>query len=245
MDTSLDHCALIAADSAALADAAEANLGAPVEHCPGWTVADLVRHVRHVHWFWGTIVERKLEDPEQVGTAPEPAEADLIEAFRRGAFRLVEILGAADPTTPVWTWSSQHDAGFVIRHQVQEAAVHRWDAQHAAGCETPIDPAAAADAVDEFLTFSLPEPGDPNRESQQLLAADLILATTDTGQAWTIRDGAVHGTLTAAPGTGDGVRIEATASDLLLWLYRRIDLPASGPDATAVLERFRALTSSG
>ena len=147
-----------------------------------------------MHWFWGAIVERKLTDPEQVSTAPEPAEADLIEAFRRGARRLVEILAAADPTTPVWTWSSQHDVGFVIRHQVQECAVHRWDAQHAAGRETPIDRAAAADAVDEFLTFSLPEPGDPNRESQQLLAADLILATTDTGQAWTIRDGAVHGT---------------------------------------------------
>ena len=243
MDTTLDHCALIAADSAALAEAAEGNLGATVEHCPGWTVADLVRHVLRVHWFWGTIVERKLTDEEQVGMAPEPAEDDLVEAFRRGALRLVEILGAADPTTPVWTWSSQHDAGFVIRHQVQEAAVHRWDAQHAAGSETPIDPAAAADAVDEFLTFSLPEPGDPNRESQQLLAADLILATTETDRAWTIRDGDVHGTLTAEPGAGSGASVTGTASDLLLWLYRRIDLPASGPEAAAVLGRFRALTS--
>ena len=243
MDTTLDHCALIAADSAALADAAEANLGATVEHCPGWTVADLVRHVLHVHWFWGTIVERKLTDEEQVGTAPEPAEADLIEAFRRGARRIVEILAAADPTTPVWTWSSQHDVGFVIRHQVQEAAVHRWDAQHAAGRETPIDRAAAADAVDEFLTFSLPEPGDPNRESQQLLAADLILATTDTDQAWTIRDGDVHGTVIATPGATTGARVTGTASDLLLWLYERIDLPADGPDAAAVLGRFHALTS--
>lgn len=204
MDTTLDHCALIAADSAALADAAEGNLGATVEHCPGWTVADLVRHVLHVHWFWGTIVEHRLTDAQQVGAPPEPAEADLIEAFRRGAQRLVETFAAADPTTPVWTWSNQHDTAFVIRHQVPEAAVHRWDAQHAAGRETPIDPAAATDAVQEFLTFSLPEPGDPNRDSQQLLAADLTLASTDTGQAWTIRDGAVHGTLTANPARATG-----------------------------------------
>ncbi len=54
----LDFTAEIALQSAALAEAAEGNLAAPVEHCPGWTVADLVRHVYEVHWFWGTIVDR-------------------------------------------------------------------------------------------------------------------------------------------------------------------------------------------
>ena len=47
----------------------------------------------------------------------------------------------------------------------------------------------------------------------------------------------------ATPGAATGVRVDGTASDLLLWLYRRIDLTASGPDAAAVLGRFRALTS--
>ena len=62
----LDHCALIAADSAALADAAAGNLDAKVENCPEWTVADLVRHVCDVHAFWGQIVERRLADPDDV-----------------------------------------------------------------------------------------------------------------------------------------------------------------------------------
>jgi uncharacterized protein (TIGR03083 family) len=151
----LDHCALIAADSAGLADAAEGNLATPVEYCPGWSVADLVRHVWDVHAFWGQLVERRLADPDDYVAPPEPADEVLLDTFRAGAIRLVETLRAADPATPVWTWASQHDAAFVIRHQVQEAAVHRWDAEHAAGRSFVIDRAAAVDSIDEFLAVSL------------------------------------------------------------------------------------------
>ena len=31
------------------------HLERPVEHCPGWNVADLVWHLTEVHWFWSTI----------------------------------------------------------------------------------------------------------------------------------------------------------------------------------------------
>jgi uncharacterized protein (TIGR03083 family) len=99
----LDHCALIAADSAGLADAAEANLSAPVEHCPGWTVADLVRHVWEVHAFWGQVVERRLGDHSEFVEPPAPSDDQLIGAFRTGARRLVDILAAAEPATPVWS----------------------------------------------------------------------------------------------------------------------------------------------
>jgi uncharacterized protein (TIGR03083 family) len=210
----LDYCALIAADSAGLADAAEGNLSAPVEHCPGWTVADLVRHVWEVHAFWGQIVERRLGDHSEFVEPPAPSDDELIDAFRSGADRLVEVLAAADPATPVWTWASQQDAGFVIRHQVQEAAVHRWDAEHAAGRSFSIDRAAAADAVDEFLQFSL-GPADAG------LDAPLALVATDSAVAWTVRP-AEDGAPAVAPGiAADAAQIRGPASDLLLWIYGR------------------------
>ena len=50
----------------ALADAAEGNFDTDVIKCPGWTVADLVWHVRGVHYFWGSIVDGLLADPDTV-----------------------------------------------------------------------------------------------------------------------------------------------------------------------------------
>ena len=71
------------------------------------------------------------------------------------------MLGAADPAARVWTWApAQQDAGFVIRHQVQEAVGHHWDAAHAAGRAVRISPAVGADAVDEFLHFSVSNADD-------------------------------------------------------------------------------------
>jgi uncharacterized protein (TIGR03083 family) len=211
----LDHCALIAADCAGLADAAEGNLDARVEFCPGWSVADLVRHVWDVHAFWAQIVARRLADPGDYVAPPEPSDDDLIATFRAGATRLVEILRATDPATAVWTWARQHDAGFVRRHQVQEAAVHRWDAERAAGHSFAIDRDGAVDAVDEFLTVSL----SPKPKTE--LTAPVALVATDAEVAWTVRPGA-GGVLTPVAGIDDdATQVRATASDLLLWLYRR------------------------
>ncbi|MDT4996991.1 MAG: hypothetical protein QOD45_1059 [Pseudonocardiales bacterium] len=254
---SLDYCSLIAADSAAFADAVEAgDRDAPVEHCPGWSLLDLARHLWGVQYFWAEIVARGLTDPDDVAAldeTPHPPDDELIAALRPNSEWLVEILRAADPATPCWTWSTQHNVGFVQRHQVQEAAVHRWDAQNAAGAAQPIESAAALDAIEEFLTFSVstnpaaaPDPpGEP-------LGAPLVLRATDaTGVAgvpagFTIADGNAPGTVQVSPGvavTPAGARIvEDTASDVLLWLYQRVALTPTGPEsAKDVVSRFRAV----
>ncbi len=56
--------------SAGFADATRDHLDARVEHCPGWSVADLVWHLTEVHWFWGTIVEERLDAPPARVPAP-------------------------------------------------------------------------------------------------------------------------------------------------------------------------------
>ena len=231
----LDPLARISADSAGLADAATGNLGAPVEYCPGWSVADLVWHVRGVHHFWGEIVEHRMDDPTGVVRLERPAQDALIEQFRVGARRLVSILAATDPAAPVWTWAPQHDAAFVIRHQVQEAAVHRWDAEHAAGRTFAIDLPAAIDSIEEFLSYST------DVSDAMPLGAPILVEATDADAAWTVDDaagGAVgwrRGQLAAPAAT-----LRGSAGDLLLWLYGRIPDKTTAIGDMPLLGRFRS-----
>jgi uncharacterized protein (TIGR03083 family) len=219
---SFDALSLIRSESHGLADAAVGNLAAPVEHCPGWAVSDLVRHVYNVHAFWGQIVERRLADPEQVHRPEDVSDDILIDVYRSGVDRFVDVLRAADPEAPVWTWSDQHDVAFVVRHQVQEAAVHRWDAENARGSASALEPEPAADAIEEFLACSL---GAADPEAP-LLRQPLTLVATDVDAAWTLHPAGRR--LDVRPGLVDGTRLSGTAFDLLLLLYRRRDVTDVG-----------------
>ena len=252
-----DPLAEIAEHSAGLARAAEANLDAPVEHCPGWTVADLVWHVTEVQWFWAKVVAELPTEPPPDEDAPErPEQGQLIARFSVGAEHLVRVLAAADPAAACWTWAPTHqNAGFVLRHQVQEAAVHHWDAEHAAGRDIALGTAMSADAVEEFLTHSMCTVHDPAEDSRSSLDGALVLAAGDAGLEWTVTDDRLPATVTfstTAAGTAGGsapvaARITGTASDLLLWLYGRVRLPvtagsAGQPAAEELVARFRALS---
>jgi len=238
-------CVAIAEDSAGLADVAGDNLDARIEHCPDWSVADLVAHVTDVHWFWGTIVDERLAAPPDDSRRPARAPDDqLLAAFLAGAERLVMVLRDADPGDAVWTWAPGFQTvGFVTRHQVQEAAVHHWDAANAAGRQLVIDPGVAADAVDEFLTVSVSSDADPAEPPRPALDGSFILRCTDIDAGWRVTDGQAEGTVAATSVAPDepGPALAASASDLLLWLYRRVTL-APGAVGSDVLDRFRALT---
>jgi uncharacterized protein (TIGR03083 family) len=254
MTTSVDPMALSTADclaaiekhSALFAEAAHGNLAAAVEHCPGWTVADLVWHLTEVHWFWGTIAHENLASPPDESRSPDrPEEAHLVPTFEQGARRLVEILGAADQTAPCWTWfPPQQDVAFITRHQVQEAAVHTWDAVNAAGGRLEIDPRTATDCVDEFLTTSLADESDAESGTLAPFDGALAFSATDTGEAWTVTDGPVPGSLAMRRGRQDGVpSLDAPAADLLLWIYQRRGLD-TGAVPDDLVQRFRTLTST-
>ena len=238
MEQSFDPLQAIAGHSSGFASAALGHLGAPVEGCPGWNVEDLVRHLTEVHWFWATIVEELLQEPPPESRRPAAAPtARLVEAFSAGAARLVAVLAAADPDARCWTWApGQQDVAFVLRHQVQEAAVHHWDAARAAGLEAEIEPALAADAVDEFLTFSVSSEADPADPPRAALAGWLVMACSDWDAEWTVADGRIPGTVTHHRGREPGVPLlRDPAADLLLWLYRRVELPVPDPDLAARL----------
>jgi uncharacterized protein (TIGR03083 family) len=232
--------------SSVLADSARDHLAARVEHCPGWDVADLVRHVADVHWFWGTIAEDNLPEPPDESLRPGPVpDGELVDAFERGAARLVEILGAADQSASCWTWfPAQQDVAFITRHQVQEAAVHAWDAANATGRTLLIDPAVASDSVDEFLTTSLADVEDAERDRLTALSGTFALHAADTGDTWTVTDGSVPGSLRMRRGNDDEApSVTARAHDLLLWLYERAPVD-TGEVPGDLLTRFRGLSST-
>jgi uncharacterized protein (TIGR03083 family) len=244
MSLSTDDCiAAIEEHSAGFADAAGGNLDAQVEHCPGWTVADLVSHLTEVHWFWATIAGELLtEPPDESRRPPRPRDEELVDQFTKGAARLCDVLRHADQSARCWTWAGwKQDVAFVTRHQVQEAAVHHWDAAHAATADWGADPAVAADSVDEFLHFSVASDDDPDDPVKPPLDGALAFRATDTGDGWTLTDGSRPGTAKVAPSVIEGVPVlEATAADLLLWLYQRAELDTSSVPADLVA-RFREM----
>jgi uncharacterized protein (TIGR03083 family) len=214
-----DPTARIREDTLALADAAEGNLAAAVPGCPDWSVADLVWHLLEVQFFWTWVVGGRHQDTDGYAEPPRPADDELVAGLRAGVDGLIETLRAAEPGEPVFSWASRKDAGWVVRHQVQEAAVHRWDAESAAGHDIALDAEAATDGIEEFLRYSTPF----RTKGAALLGGPLVLATTDTGFAWTLDEDA-DGTLRWSSGEdarpGAAV-VRASASDLLLYLYRR------------------------
>jgi uncharacterized protein (TIGR03083 family) len=231
-----DYASSVERDSNALADAARGNFTTAVVSCPGWDVADLVWHLREVQWFWCTIVAGHLTEPPEESSAPgrpdDPEE--LLADFRAGAAELVKALQDTDPAAECWTWAPQKDAAFVIRHQAQEAAVHRWDAELAAGREIHLDPAISADAVDEFLMFSTRWVID----GSAVLPGPVRLEATDAGGAWTVTEdaermlqlvGLGHGPPGQGHATDPVTTVRGTASDLLLGLYRRV-----GPERLSI-----------
>ena len=231
----------ISAHGHGLADAAEGNFAASVVGCPGWSVSDLVWHVREVHYFWASIVEGLVTDPNTVPEIARPElEDELLADYRQGVGQLASVLTGADQTAALWTWSHQKDVAFVTRHQIQEAAVHRWDAETAAGRTIHIESDIAADSIDEFLEHSTPSRYD----NAQRLGGTLHLHATDAPGEWLIRENE-QGQLQVDRGHDKGdAALRGTASDLLLMLYRR--LRADHGEIIGdrgVVERFLARTN--
>ena len=244
MTLSLDRSvAVIDGVCEALAADAAGRFDEPVAGCPGWRVRDVLAHLVEVHWFWATIVEGRLAAPPTEGRPTPVADDHLISAFLLGARRLTGALAGADQSASVWTWApGQRDVAFVTRHQIQEAAVHGYDVAAAVGAPWPIDTDVAADAVEEFLTFSVSSRLDPAEPVRPALDGALALVARDVQGAWTVTDDDAPGTVRFAPGAAPGAAVlEGSAADLLLWLYRRVHLEGEEHHA-ALVGRFRALT---
>lgn len=177
-----------------------------VPSCPAWTVRDLVWHLGRVQRFWASIARTgRDEAPAFPEPLPGPSDAGQLAAWMRFASHdLLDALGAVDWQQPAWTWwRDDRTVGAIARHQAQEVAVHRWDAQSASGDADRLPAALAIDGVDEFvwLIRQLREP------------MPVALTVVENGYVYSPSD------------DPPVVNVRAPASDLVLMLYGRIKPP--------------------
>ncbi|MGA2208310.1 MAG: maleylpyruvate isomerase family mycothiol-dependent enzyme [Acidimicrobiales bacterium] len=204
-----DRLAAIASESARVAELAARTPGdARVPSCPDWDFSALVGHLGEVQRFWaGNVRAASLDGPSEGERTPPATELSRWLAESTGL--LLAALAEASPDAPCWTWwGDPSTVAAVARHQVQEAAVHRWDAEKAVGTPSPLAPEIAHDGVAEYLEIMVDE-------EIGLPVGEVIFESTDTGGRW--RAG--------APGE-TSVVLRACASDLVLLLYGRLPLTA-------------------
>ncbi len=218
-------------DGGALADAARAaGVDAQVPSCPLWTVADLLAHLGRIHrWVAAIIRDRATDSGTHWSQSEPPPPGERIDWFAGGVPMLADALADAGPAAEMWTWTSDNTAGFWARRQAVETAVHRYDAQLAAGATTPLDAALAVDGIDELFDLL---PFWPRAENVRGDGETLHLHCTDTDGEWLVRltPGGVEVTREHAKGD---VAARGTASNLLLFVYGRV-----APDTPDALEVF-------
>jgi len=212
-----------------------------VPGCPDWDLRDLVAHLGAVQRFWAVVV--RAGDPS--GPPPQEAQGDreprgeLLEWSAESTALLTEALRSSSADVPAWAWWGASSAlltvGAIARHQVQEAAVHAYDAQETIGKPEPLPAAVAADGVPEFLLVGLGSLGAwPHRPARIEFAAvdgpSHVLDLTPAG-----------GQLDPAPAGDPLTTVHGTSSELVLALYGRVpfdDLRIDGD--REVLAQLRA-----
>ncbi|MEV7176510.1 maleylpyruvate isomerase family mycothiol-dependent enzyme [Kitasatospora sp. NPDC093679] len=233
----IDHRAAVAAETARFAAALDgADFATPVPSCPGWTLADLVRHAGSVHRWFSVLLHGRIQEP------PRSRDVDLqlpagddgwADWLAGSAAVAADAFRATDPDAPMWAWGADRHARFWARRMLFETLVHRVDAELALGVRPEVDRTLAADGVDEFLT-NLPFAGLFAPGVAELRADDRTIRfrATDGDESWLVRlrpDG--FGLDPADDGSAPAdATVRGAAADLLLLVYGR---PSLGADAVA------------
>jgi uncharacterized protein (TIGR03083 family) len=222
-----------------LADAARrAGLDAPVPACSGWQVRDLLAHIGYVHrWAAGYVAGQRME-PESTPAETEllrqaPSGPELLGWYRDGHAELVRTLRKAAPDTQCWTFlPAPSPLAFWARRQAHETAIHRADAEQAAGAAAGDGAAGrrtrlsgypagfAADGLDEllrgFLARNLSRRGWQGRPGRLAVHAD----DGPAGQAAWLVDTGPGATVSRGAGPAD-CAVTGPASSLYLALWNR------------------------
>ena len=200
------------------------DLEARVPSTPKWSLRDLAHHIGTVQRYWSENVRAKNPDERYGGPlTPLPPDSDLLAWLGWCTYSLLGALREAGPDSPCWAWWDEptpHTAGAVARHQAQEAAVHRWDAEGSTGASTPLPPTLATDGVPEFIEVMV-------GADVSALRGAVTLNAVDTGGSWRVGPDAATG--------GGTAELNAVASDLVLMLYRRLPVPDADVNGDPIL----------
>lgn len=211
----LEH---LRADTARLADAARAaGYDAKVPTCPEWTVADLVGHVGAVYDDKIKCMRLGREPGDWTGKAPEGTDPLAWLDDRLDA--LVEEMTSRGPETYSYTWyPPDQTVAFWFRRMAQEAAVHRVDAESAAGRTSAIDDELALDGIDEKLRVFLANPWWEEHPWDD--ATGRTFAVRSGERVWRIVSETALARIEDGPGDAVG-EVSGTPYDVLMWVWGR------------------------
>ena len=214
----------LAADFARLRAIVPADLTAAVPSCPGWTVADLTRHVGEVY-LHKTLAMCEGAEPEPWPPA-ELADEEPLALLDRAYAGLVGEFAARNPADPAGSWyTPDQTVGFWIRRMAQETVIHRIDAELGTGQPVaPVPADLAIDGIDEllkvFVAYSVAEWGS---YFTGILASSPgwgYTVRTD-GAAWRVRTG--PGLFAVEDGGDDAadVTVSGPPAAVLRWVWNR------------------------
>jgi uncharacterized protein (TIGR03083 family) len=214
----LGHLTADAERFASVLETAPADV--PIAACPGWDLLRLAEHLGQVH-RWATFCALNARPPSH-------SEAEALESFtperattwfRDGADRLISTLRQIDPEEPTWhPFPVEHVARVWPRRQAHETAIHRWDAERAAGLVASVDPELASDGIDEYFELAIPRL--IRREGITLPTGSLHVHCTDVDGEWLVwsEDGEYR--MIRAHEKGDAA-LRGPAEPILLRLWGR------------------------
>ncbi len=231
-----EHITTVAREGERLADAARrAGPDAEIGVCPGWTVRDLLRHLAEIHLWAAARVDGRAPGlwPENLDEHTRmwpdlavfwPPDDELADWYLRTNANLVRCLRAASPDDEMMTFlPAPSPLAMWARRQAHETAMHRLDAEIAAGEPTGFDPAFAADGIDEIIVAFAPRMPPPETDRPR----SLTVHATDTGDRWTLTLASDGTTSSRLESTADAPDTEATvrgtAADLYRVLWNRAD----------------------
>jgi uncharacterized protein (TIGR03083 family) len=213
----IEHLSLHGDRLAAAADRAGWDATVPGTE---WTIRQLVTHVGGVHRWAADIVDGASptgDTPAGQAVGSGPPDDELLEWYVNGHAALVQTLRDAPPDLDCFTFlPADSPLHFWARRQAHETAVHRADAEAAAGDVTPFDAPFAQDGIAELLL------GFGRRRSNAIARPGTIGLDAADGASWLITLG---GERTEAVHTEDlvdtDVVVRGLSSDIYLWLWNR------------------------
>jgi uncharacterized protein (TIGR03083 family) len=145
---------------------------------------------------------------------------DLAAWLLDGAEALVDTLGDLDPAAPTWhPFPIPRIAAVWPRRQCHEITIHAWDAEHAIGATTPIEPRIASDGIDEYFELALPRL--VQRAGLLMPSTSLHVHCTDVEGEWLVHNDA-EGELTVVREHAKGdAALRGPAESLLLRMWNR------------------------
>jgi uncharacterized protein (TIGR03083 family) len=218
----VDYVAQLVTASRQLArTASRTGLGLELATCPGWTVADVLRHLHRAHAEAEHLVRGRARDSLVVA---EVGDDELIVRFVEGAEQLVGALQAGSGSGPGRAAAAQHFWG---RRMAHETTVHSLDVEIAADTGMlEVPPSFAADGISELIVdfssakFAVNDGQWP---------CSITLMPLDVNLAWTVSIAAGGVSGSAVSTDSADLTVAGMASDLYRWAWNR-----AGDDAVSL-----------